>query len=89
MTAERRTLARRGERDAIRFLNAVADAVAKAGVLADAAGVDLGPIISIIEGGISAPGPQLLEARSFAGVPIAVGETTISASVGMVFAITE
>ncbi len=70
---------------------AVADAMAKAAVLADAAGVGLGPVISIVEGGAQVPQPMFLEARaSFAeAVPIAVGEETIRASVGMVFAITE
>ncbi len=70
---------------------AVADAMAKAAVLAAAAGVELGPVISIVEGGAQVPQPVFLEARaSFASaVPIAVGEETIRANVGMVFAITE
>lgn len=71
---------------------AVADAMAAAAVLADAAGVGLGPVVSISEGGAQVPPPVMLEARAMSAAmapPIAVGEQTIRASVGMVFALTE
>ena len=75
--------ARRAAREA-----AVADAMATAQVLADAAGVTLGPIVSLTEGGGVVPVPAF-EARALASaVPIAVGEQTIQASVNMVFVIT-
>lgn len=68
---------------------AVADAMARARVYADAAGVTLGQVVSISEaGGGYRPEPMMRAARSEA-VPIAAGETTISASVTMVFAITD
>lgn len=67
---------------------AVADALATAEVLAEAAGVTLGPIVRLSEGGVAVPSP-MLEARAFASaVPVAVGEQVITASVEMVFVIT-
>ena len=69
---------------------AVADAMARAALLAEAAGVTLGPLRSIDEYG-GGGGPVMLEmaaARS-GGVPIASGEVSLSASVTMVFDIAE
>ena len=64
---------------------AVADAMDKAKVLAEAAGVALGPVISIAEaGGGYAPAPMMEMARASA-VPVAAGETVISTQVTMVF----
>ena len=65
---------------------AVADAMRKAALYAGAAGVELGPIVSLTEAG-SAPQPMRLErmAAMSDAVPIAEGEVTISASVTMVF----
>lgn len=69
---------------------AVADAIAKARTLAEAAGVALGPILSIQEGGVSEPRPvpfaraMALEA---APPPIAAGEQTVNASVSVTYAI--
>lgn len=73
--------------DAARRL-AVADAMAKAGVLSDAAGVPLGSLVSLTEGSVQ-PGPIMMEmsvARD-AGIPVAAGDISISASVSMTYAI--
>jgi uncharacterized protein len=68
---------------------AVADAIAKARTLADAAGVALGAILSIQEGGVSTGGP---EPRIFAAAvgtppPVSAGEQTVSVSVTVTYAI--
>lgn len=68
---------------------AVADARAKAAVYADAAGVTLGALMSITEGGGNA-GPVPMQGRmemAVSNVPIAAGEIEISASVVLTFAI--
>ena len=67
---------------------AVADAIAKARRYAAAAGVRLGEIISIEEGGSYAPPRPMMRAEAMtADVPIAPGQTEIFASVTMVFEI--
>ncbi|NUB44025.1 SIMPL domain-containing protein [Fertoebacter nigrum] len=69
---------------------AVADAVAKATLLTGAAGVGLGPIIEITEGGGYAPPmPQFrMEAGMAAdAVPVAEGEVTMTAQVTVIFAL--
>lgn len=68
---------------------AVADARAKAELLAEAAGVELGRLISLGEQGNYAPRPEMMSmARaSDGGVPVAEGETEIRAGVSMVYAI--
>ncbi|GGH30735.1 hypothetical protein SAMN05444007_105126 [Cribrihabitans marinus] len=71
---------------------AVADAVDKAGQLAAAAGVTLGPVVSITEGGGGPrPVPRMAEmAMADSGaVPVAAGEVSVSVSVSMVFEIAE
>ena len=67
---------------------AVADAIAKARELAAAAGVGLGPILSIQEGGVARPLP-MMRAEVFAldAVQIAPGELELSVSVSLSFAI--
>jgi uncharacterized protein YggE len=69
---------------------AVADAMAKAKTLASAAGVALGPLLSIQEGGGIRPVP-MFEARAVsaqaAPPPIAVGEESVSVNVSMTYAI--
>ena len=68
---------------------AVKDAMARAGQLAEAAGVTLGAIQSISEHS-GAPRPQMMEmaaARVASDVPVAAGEVSLSAQVSMVFAI--
>lgn len=69
--------------------NAVADARAKAELLADAAGVRLGPLLSLTEIGSHAPRPELMGmARAAdAAVPVAQGEAEIQATVSLVYAI--
>lgn len=70
---------------------AVADAMARAHQLADAAGVNLGPIQSISETGAT-PRPVMMEmaaARVASDVPVAPGEVSFSAQVTMVFTIAE
>ena len=67
---------------------AVADAIARAERYAAAASVRLGEIISIEEGGSYAPPRPMMRAEAMAAdVPIAPGETEVSASVTMTFAI--
>ena len=71
--------------------DAVKDAMARAKVLADAAGVTLGPIISIHEGGARAApvyGRMTMEAAQ-SDMPIAAGELEIGSSVTMVFELLE
>jgi uncharacterized protein len=69
---------------------AVADAAAKAKGIAQAAGVSLGPIISIEEGTSFTPGPRpmmMMRAGAAAEVPIATGEDTVSATVTITYSI--
>lgn len=71
--------------------SAVADARDRAGLYADAAGVKLGPVLNISDSYSPRPGPVPMMARmesaQAADVPIAVGESTMSASVTIVYAI--
>lgn len=71
--------------------SAVADALAKAKLLANAAGVTLGPLLSISENGSGGPRPMMMEmaAARDSGAPVAAGEVSLSASVSMVFAIAD
>ncbi|SCB51909.1 SIMPL domain-containing protein [Rhizobium lusitanum] len=71
---------------------AVADAAAKAKTLTDAAGVKLGRVIAIHEGGIAAPPqPYMRQAMAAApmdkAVPVATGENEYNASVSITYAI--
>ncbi|SHH76437.1 SIMPL domain-containing protein [Marivita hallyeonensis] len=68
---------------------AVANARAKAELFAEAAGVELGALISLSEAGVAMPQPEMLGmARAAdAGVPIAQGETELRASVTLVYEI--
>ena len=68
---------------------AVKNAIAKADLYAVAAGVTLGEVISIDEdgGGVPVIARQMRAEAMDAPTPIAAGETTISASVRVVFAI--
>ena len=71
---------------------AVADAAAKARELADAAGVQLGRVISISEGGAaSQPQPMMRGAMMEAAmdVPVAAGELDFRARVNVVYAIAD
>lgn len=69
---------------------AVADATAKARTLASAAGVTLGPLLSIEEGSAVRPVPKF-EARATlaaqAPPPIAIGEDSVTVNVTMTYAI--
>lgn len=65
---------------------AVADARARAKILAEAAGEDLGPILSITEGGGGQqPMPMLYKAAADSAVPLAAGEVGVSADVTIVW----
>lgn len=67
---------------------AVADAMRKARLYAEAAGIELGHVLSISESGGYAPQPLMLEAaamRSMGDVPVEAGEVSVNASVTMVF----
>jgi uncharacterized protein YggE len=67
--------------------NAVRDAFVRARNIADAAGIELGPVLTISAGGVG-PAPRQFLARSeAAGVPVAAGELTVRAQVLVVFAI--
>ncbi|WP_371168878.1 SIMPL domain-containing protein [Aliiroseovarius sp. 2305UL8-7] len=82
---------RRPAEDAARA-DAVKDAMARATVLADAAGVSLGPILSIQEGGASHPGPimgRMAMESMKADMPVAAGELEIGSSVTVVFELNE
>ena len=67
---------------------AVADALAKARRYATAAGVELGEIIAIEEAGAFAPPRPMMRAEAMAAsVPIAPGQSELSASVTLTFAL--
>ncbi len=68
---------------------AVTDAMARAALLAGAAGVRLGPVVSIQEGGgMGGPMPMFrMDAAAASPVPVAAGAVTTMASVTMVFSI--
>ncbi|MCR9126253.1 MAG: SIMPL domain-containing protein [Rhodobacteraceae bacterium] len=70
---------------------AVRDAMARAALLAEAAGVGLGPVVSISDmggGGRPMMAAEMMMARG-AGVPVAAGEVAVAAQVAMVFAIVD
>jgi len=70
--------------------NAVADALRKATLLADAAGVTLGPLIDLNENVGGSPQPMVVrEMATMQALPIAQGEVSTRATVSMVFGITE
>lgn len=65
---------------------AVADAIARAKLLTQAAGVTLGRVLSISEGaGFGAPMPMMKAADMAQSVPVAAGELGVTASVSMMF----
>ena len=69
---------------------AVADALARANLLAAASGAKLGPILSIAEADGLQPQPyQTFSKSDAAAVPVAAGEVGITASVTIVFQIGE
>jgi uncharacterized protein YggE len=68
--------------------DAVADAKAKAETYAKAAGVSLGPILSISEnGGGFAPAPVPMRMMAAKAVPVAAGEESVNAQVSIVWEI--
>ena len=71
--------------------DAVAKVQAKAAVLSEAAGVRLGPILSIREGHAQTPGPipgmMRMEAAADSFAPIQSGETTVTTSVTIIYEI--
>jgi uncharacterized protein len=70
--------------------DAVSDARAKAQTYAKAAGVSLGPILSISENGGQGPRPVYMAvpmARAAKAVPVAAGEESVTAEVSMVWEI--
>lgn len=72
--------------------NAVAEARRKAALYAEAAGVTLGRLQSLTEAGGGGPRPFLAREMAMADasvVPVAEGEITVSASVDLVYAISE
>ncbi len=77
-------------RDAARQ-QAVRDAMARAKLLAQAAGVTLGPVVRIDEGGVATPRPYEMRAAAAMSdaMPVAPGEISVTARVGMVFEIAD
>lgn len=67
---------------------AVEDAIERAKVLAQTAGVELGPILSMSEQG-GRPMPMMMSAMRESSVPVAAGEVMLEASVQMVFQIAD
>lgn len=71
--------------------DAIADARERAALYADAAGVRLGPVMQISDSAAPGPGPlPVMERMDMAknqAVPVAIGESTLSANVTIVFAI--
>lgn len=69
---------------------AIEDAQRKAAIMARAAGVTLGPIMSIREGGASGgPVPMMEMMESRAAMPVAAGEVSVSVSVTVEWALEE
>jgi uncharacterized protein YggE len=70
-------------------IKAVADAQRRAGLLAGAAGVTLGPVLTISESfGTGAPAPMYrMDAAASAPVPVASGEVSLVASVTITWAL--
>lgn len=68
---------------------AVADAKARAEVLATAAGVTLGAIETITEGGASYGGGPMFKTMAAEATPIAAGQVEVSASVTITYQIAE
>ncbi|MBK0329051.1 SIMPL domain-containing protein [Rhodobacteraceae bacterium F11138] len=70
---------------------AVEDGIAKARQLAEAAGVTLGPVVSIADHGGNNPRPMKMELASArdGSMPVAAGEISLTASVSMVFSISD
>ncbi|WP_165354821.1 SIMPL domain-containing protein [Tropicimonas sp. IMCC6043] len=66
---------------------AVADAIRKAELYAEAAGVTLGPILSIDEHGGGVEPRMMRAAMAESGLPVAAGEVEIAASVSITYAI--
>ncbi|CUH68399.1 26 kDa periplasmic immunogenic protein precursor [Thalassovita gelatinovora] len=68
--------------------DAVAEALRKAAILADAAGVDLGPVLNIVEaGGNDGVMPMMMATQRAAPVPVAQGEIDIRESVTLVISL--
>ncbi|WP_368187417.1 SIMPL domain-containing protein [Aestuariibius sp. HNIBRBA575] len=68
-------------------LAAVEDAQSKAAFFANAAGVEIGDVIHLIEDGVASPSGRAIRMAMESAVPIAEGEIEISAGVVMVLAI--
>lgn len=68
---------------------AVDDAKSRAAVLAQAAGADLGPVLSITEGGMAPPmpGPMYRMEAAADAVPVEAGTVGVTASVTLVYQI--
>jgi len=66
---------------------ALDDARTKAATIAKAAGVGLGSIVNVVEGGQAGPPVPMAEAAADAGVPIEVGQQEIVATLTVTFAI--
>lgn len=75
---------RSDERNTLR-VKAVENAMAKARLLAEAAGMGLGPARLIAEGGGASPMPMMRMEMAGADVPVAPGEITLSQTVTVTF----
>lgn len=70
---------------------AIADARHRAELLAEAAGSALGPVVSITEGGSNSPGPQFNSygRAAMESMPVEAGELALSASVTVIWHLTQ
>ena len=80
-------IAERDDMEQKAMANAVRDAVARARNIADAAGIELGPVLSISAGGVGPAPRQFLARAEASSVPVAAGELTVRAQVSVVFEI--
>ncbi|WP_299283051.1 SIMPL domain-containing protein [uncultured Tateyamaria sp.] len=81
-------LAERREAEAEAREAAVRDAIARANEMAGAANLALGPVRSMVEQG-SGGAPQMMSMARSEGVPVAVGELSVSARVAVTFDLTQ
>ena len=69
-------------------VDAIAEARRRAEVMAQAAGVKVGPIVSISEGAAGpGPMPMMMRAQAASGAPVEAGELTVTAQVNVIFSL--
>jgi hypothetical protein len=70
---------------------AVAEAMRKAALYAEAAGLVLGPVLELTESGAATPRPMAMERMVMSAQPVVIaqGEVSVQASVTLVFSVSE